>query len=106
MDDRAGANQVALRFDTASNWTYVLQGLDSLPAGSAAGWSNLFLFAAKSFDDQALFVDGVTNRQRIYRLLLSPSPVYAARRLGACVRADESSITMLVEVFTAGGMRR
>ena len=66
-----GANQVALRFNTASNWTYVLQGLDSLPAGSAVGWSNLFLVAAKPFDDQALFVDGVTNRQRFYRLSAS-----------------------------------
>jgi hypothetical protein len=66
-----GTNQVALRFNTASNWTYVLQVLDSLPAASAAGWSNLFLVAAKSFDDQALFVDGVTNRQRFYRLSAS-----------------------------------
>jgi hypothetical protein len=66
-----GTNQVVLRFNTASNWTYVLQGLDSLSAGSAAGWSNLFLVAAQPLDGQALFVDGVTNRQRLYRLSAS-----------------------------------
>jgi hypothetical protein len=66
-----GTNQVALRFNTASNWTYTVQGLAGLPAGSPGGWSNLFLVAAKAFDDQAEFVDAVTNRQRFYRLLLS-----------------------------------
>jgi hypothetical protein len=67
-----GTNQVALRFNTASNWAYVLQGLDGLPAGSAVGWSNLLMVAAKPVDEQALFVDGVTNRQRFYRLLVTP----------------------------------
>jgi hypothetical protein len=67
-----GANQVALRFNTASNWIYVLQGLDGLPAGSPGGWSNLFIVAAKPFNDQALFVDGVTNGRRFYRLVVSP----------------------------------
>ena len=67
-----GTSQVALRFNTASNWSYVVQGLDGLPAGSTAGWSNLFLVPAKPFDDQGLFVDGVTNRQRFYRLVVSP----------------------------------
>jgi hypothetical protein len=63
-----GANQVTLRFNTASNWTYVLQGLDSLPARPAVGWFNLFLVAAQPLDGQSLFVDGVTNPQRFYRL--------------------------------------
>jgi len=66
-----GTNQVVLRFNTASNWTYVLQGLDSFPVGSEVRWSNLFLVAAQPFDDQALYVDGVTNRQRLYRLSAS-----------------------------------
>jgi hypothetical protein len=65
------ANQVALRFNTASNWTYVVQGLNGLQAGSAVGWSSLFTVPARPFDDQAEFVDTVTNRQRFYRLLLS-----------------------------------
>jgi hypothetical protein len=69
---RLGASQVSVRFNTASNWTYVLQGLDGLPAGVPGGWSNLLTVAAKPFDDQAQFVDGVTNRQRFYRLVLSP----------------------------------
>jgi hypothetical protein len=66
-----GTNQVALWFNTASNWTYVLQGLDGLPAGAAVGWSNLYVVAAKPFDERALFVDGVTNRQGFYRLLVT-----------------------------------
>jgi hypothetical protein len=67
-----GANQVALRFNTASNWTYVLQGLGRLTVGSPGNWSNLLTVAAKPFDDQAQFVDGVTNGQRFYRLVVSP----------------------------------
>jgi len=70
--ERLGTNQVALRFNTASNWTYVLQGLGGLPTGVPGGWSNLLTVAAKPFDDQALFVDGVTNQQRFYRLSVSP----------------------------------
>ena len=66
-----GTNQVALRFSTVSNWTYAVQGLAGWPAGSVGGWSNLFTVPAKPFDDQAVYVDMVTNRQRFYRLLLS-----------------------------------
>jgi hypothetical protein len=68
---RLGTNEVALRFNTASNWTYAVQGLAGLPAGSPGGWSNLFTVPARPFDDQAEFVDTVTNRQGFYRLLLS-----------------------------------
>jgi hypothetical protein len=69
--ERLGTNQVAVRFNTVSNWTYALQGVAGLPAGSAGGWSNLFAVPAKPFDDQAMYADTVTNRQRFYRLLLS-----------------------------------
>jgi hypothetical protein len=69
--ERLGTNQVAIRFNTVSNWTYAVQGLDGLPAGWAGAWSNLFTVPAKTFDDQAVFVDTVTNRQRFYRLLVS-----------------------------------
>ncbi|HOX57679.1 MAG TPA: hypothetical protein P5205_13835 [Candidatus Paceibacterota bacterium] len=67
--ERVGMNQVAIRFNTASNWVHVVQGASSLPA---AGWSNLFTVPAKTFDDEAEFVDTVTNRARFYRLRLSP----------------------------------
>ena len=71
--ERLGTNQVALRFNTASNWSYVLQGADGLPVGlpGTSGWSNLLTVPAKPFDDQASFADRVTNRQRLYRLVLS-----------------------------------
>lgn len=68
--ERLGTNQVAIRFNTVSNWSYAVQGLDGLPAGWAGAWSNLFTVPARPFDDQGVFVDTVTNRQRFYRLLL------------------------------------
>jgi hypothetical protein len=37
----------------------------------AVSWSNLFAVAARPFDEQAVYVDTATNRQRFYRLLLS-----------------------------------
>jgi hypothetical protein len=66
-----GSNQVAIRFNTISNWTYAVQGVDTLPSGSAVDWSNLITVPARSFDDQVQCVDTMTNRQRFYRLLLS-----------------------------------
>jgi hypothetical protein len=62
---------VAIRFNTASNWAYAVQAVAVLRAGSAGGWSNLFMVPAKPVDDQAVCVDTVTNGQRFYRLLLS-----------------------------------
>jgi hypothetical protein len=62
---------VVLRFNTVSNWTYAVQGLAGLPAGSPGAWSNLFTVRARPVDDQALYVDTLTNGQRFYRLLLS-----------------------------------
>jgi len=70
--EQPAANRVVLRFNTESNWTYVVQSLDGLSAGSPGGWSNLFTVAARPFNDEAVFVDTVTNRQRFYRLLVSP----------------------------------
>ena len=69
--EQLGTNQVVLQFNTVSNWTCAVQGLAGLPAGSAGGWSNLFTVPAKPVDDQAVYVDTATNRERFYRLLLS-----------------------------------
>lgn len=65
---QVGTNQVAIRFATASNWTYVVQGVSGLVPD---GWSNLFTVPAKAFDDAAEFVDTATNQHNFYRLLLS-----------------------------------
>ena len=67
-----GSNQAVVRFNTASNWTYVVQALADLPAGSPGGWSNLFRVPSRPFDGQAEFAETMTNRQRFYRLLLNP----------------------------------
>jgi hypothetical protein len=64
-----GTNQVAIRFQTASNWTYHVEGASGVSSGV---WSNLFTVPAKPFDSQAEFVDQSTNQQRFYRLLLLP----------------------------------
>jgi hypothetical protein len=66
-----GSNQVAIPFNTASNWNSTLQAVDTLTSGASRGWSNLLTIPAKPFDSHAQFVDGATNRQRFYRLLLS-----------------------------------
>jgi len=46
----------------------VVEGVSSLASG---GWSNVFTVPAKPFDDQAEFVDTMTNGWRFYRLMLS-----------------------------------
>jgi len=69
--ERLGMNQVVLRFSTMSNWAYAVQGLAGLPGRSPGAWSNLFTVPAKPIEDQAEFVDTVTNPQTFYRLLLS-----------------------------------
>jgi hypothetical protein len=66
----AGAGSVSLGFETISNWNYVLQGAASLSGGVV--WSNLTLVPAQATNGHAVFVDGVTNQQRFYRLSLSP----------------------------------
>jgi hypothetical protein len=67
----AGPNHAAISFDTVSNWTYVLQGADLLPVNSAGVWSNLMTAPAQSTNGHAVFTDGITNRQRFYRLMLT-----------------------------------
>ena len=69
--ERSGTSQVAIRFSTASHWTYTVQGLAGLQEGPAQGWSNLFTVPARPLDDQAVYVDTATSGERLYRLLLS-----------------------------------
>jgi len=68
--ERLGGNQVAIRFNTDSNWTYVVQGLDGLGLAVTQGWSNLFTVPATPFDHQAVFVDAMANQPRFYRLAI------------------------------------
>jgi hypothetical protein len=66
--ERVGLNQVAIHFNTASNWAYTVQGGTGLASGV---WSDLFTVPARPFDDQAKYVDAITNQQKFYRLMLS-----------------------------------
>jgi len=70
--ERTGATEVAVRFNIRSNWTHLLQYRDVLPSDDANAWVNLFSAPAQPFDGQANVLDAVTNRQRFYRLNISP----------------------------------
>jgi hypothetical protein len=63
--ERVGSNQVAIHFNTTSNWTYTVQGVSRL---APPAWSNLFTVATKPFDSQSSYVDTSTNQVRFYRL--------------------------------------
>jgi hypothetical protein len=68
--DLLDPTHVSIRFNTSSDWTYTLQTAPSLLTGAAV-WSNLVTVSPKPINDQAQFVDAVTNRQRLYRLFIS-----------------------------------
>jgi len=67
---RLELGQIAIRFDVLSNWTYTLQGIDALPSAPSTAWFDL-LTVRPVADDQVLFVETGTNRQRFYRLSVS-----------------------------------
>ena len=67
----AGIN-VSVSFTTVSNWTYKLQCAGSLGATAAGNWSNLLTVPAQPAATNVVFLEAATNRQRIYRLLVSP----------------------------------
>jgi len=64
------ATNVSVSFGTVSNWTYTLQYTDGVPVG-AGGWSNRVAIPAEPTNSNVVFVDGITNRERFYRLALS-----------------------------------
>jgi len=61
----------SITFGTSSNWTYKLQYLDDFPSPLPGAWSDLWVVPGQS-DSTVTYQDAVTNRQRFYRLLLSP----------------------------------
>jgi hypothetical protein len=68
--EHVGGGHVALRFNTPSNWTCLLQGLSGPPGGAAGAWSNLAAFPAGAADAQAAFVDEAVAGWKLYRLVL------------------------------------
>jgi hypothetical protein len=68
---QAAGTSLSVSFGTVSNWTYTLQFMDGL-AASAGGWSDLATVSARATNSHATLVDGITNRERYYRLALSP----------------------------------
>jgi hypothetical protein len=67
----AGVN-VSVGFAMVSNWNYTLQFANDLSPAVGNGWSNLITVPARATNRYAVFVDGMTNQRRFYRLLLSP----------------------------------
>jgi len=61
---------VSVSFTTMSNLTYRLQGSDTLTSSSA--WTDLFVVPGQAAPGVQVFQDGITNRQRFYRLSVSP----------------------------------
>jgi hypothetical protein len=61
------ATNVSVCFVTASNWMSVLQSSD----GVSSGWSNVLTVSAQPTNGHVVFVDGVANQERFYRLSLS-----------------------------------
>ncbi len=61
---------ISVSFETASNWTYTLQYTDGLPV-EANAWSNLTTILPHPTNSHVRFVEGVTSRERFYRLFLS-----------------------------------
>lgn len=70
--ERTNANEIAIRFNTRSNWTHVLQYCEVLLTNGVNPWVNLFSPPAQPFDGQTEVLDSVTDRQRFYRLSISP----------------------------------
>ena len=63
---------VSVSFGTVSNWTYRLQGVDTLASSGTAVWSDLLVVPSGSEAGEVIYEDGVTNLQRFYRLSVSP----------------------------------
>lgn len=63
---------VAVSFETASNWTYRLQGSTSLSPSGLADWTDLLVVPPQPFTTNIVFQEGNTSRNRFYRLAVSP----------------------------------
>jgi len=77
--ERLGTNHVTVHFEIEPNRSYALQYLD-VPAksrstsltNSSTTWSNLVVLPAFPFPNHWIAVDTGTNRNRIYRLSVTP----------------------------------
>jgi hypothetical protein len=75
--ERNGTNQVNIHFETVANRTYALQYRNGLsftnaPGTPTTGWSNLFVAPSLPFQNHYVVTDWGTNRQRYYRLRVTP----------------------------------
>ncbi len=59
-----------VHFPTDANRKYVLQGIDSLSASNK--WTNLHTYFASPATNHYVYHDGLTNKARFFRLLVTP----------------------------------
>ncbi len=67
-----GPRFVNIHFDTLPNRTYALQYRTVLNATNTTGWTNLFVAPSVPFNNHYVVSDSRTNRQRFYRLRVTP----------------------------------
>ena len=63
---------IALRFTTASNWTYQVQRATALPAADNGGWFTLATYPSRGTNAQQVFTEPATGAESYYRLAVSP----------------------------------
>lgn len=76
---RFGTNEVLIHFDTTANRTFALQYVDAISPNARTNnsstwgnWSNLFVAPRLPFPNHYVILDSSTNRQRFYRLAVTP----------------------------------
>jgi len=69
----AGTN-VSVSFEVVSNWAYRLQGANMLPppGPDPGNWSDLLTIMPQLSATNVVYLDGLTNGSRFYRLVASP----------------------------------
>lgn len=69
---RTETGLISIRFVPHPDWTHILQYREDLPAGASTGWLDFSGTQVPLLDGQTEVLDGVTNRQRFYRLSIAP----------------------------------
>jgi hypothetical protein len=70
--ERVSPSEVAIRINTRSNWTHILQACNRLATCRADSWTNLFTAPAQPLENQVEVRDAVADTARFYRLSISP----------------------------------
>src|SRR5262249_24319584 len=64
---------VNIGFSTLSNWNYTLQAANGVNGQVSDLWANLLIVPGQASSGHVEYLDGISNRQRFYRLMVIPS---------------------------------